>query len=31
MKSIMDEMEKKYGVLKEKENKERARARIGKM
>lgn len=31
MKSIMDELEKKYGVLKDKENKERARARIGKM
>lgn len=31
MKEVIDEMEKKYGVIKDKQNKERAKSRIGKM
>jgi len=31
MKEVIDELEKKYGVMKEKEARDRAKARIGKM
>jgi len=31
MREVIDELEKKYGVIKEKEARDRAKARIGKM
>lgn len=31
MRGVVDELEKRFGVMKDKENKERAKARIGKM